>query len=286
MGVADLAHGDFDCTHIFEANGSYTGLIDFGEIRGTEPFDLGHFLLHDGETARWPLFDDLLAGYASVDSAPTLDVAAIVRSALQLGTCQLARWMNRVDPTTAATIPIIQTRVEPLDHLLHSKSGSVALGGFGVFLLMRHGSVDYDAQPGRFRGHGIDLLPLTPTGVVEAEDLAVLLAKRGDVDAIISSPMTRSLQTAMILSWRLQLRVQVELDLHEWVPDLSQQWTDGEATRNAYDELRACGGEWPPGGNVSGNRILLFADASSECFNGTQSSRPSRSSAIPESSRR
>ena len=120
-GVAHLAHGDFDCTHIFQAGGSYTGLIDFGEIRGTEPtFDLGHFLLHDGETARWLLFGDLLAGYASVNSAPTLDVAAIERSALQLGTRQLARWMNRVDPAIAATIPIIQARVQKLDRLLYS----------------------------------------------------------------------------------------------------------------------------------------------------------------------
>ena len=28
------------------------------------------------------------------------------------------------------------------------------------FLLVRHGSVDYDSHPGRFFGHGIDLLPL------------------------------------------------------------------------------------------------------------------------------
>jgi aminoglycoside phosphotransferase (APT) family kinase protein len=45
-----LAHGDFDVTPIFQQDGAYTGLIDFGEIRGAEPFhDLGHFHLHDGE---------------------------------------------------------------------------------------------------------------------------------------------------------------------------------------------------------------------------------------------
>jgi aminoglycoside phosphotransferase (APT) family kinase protein len=48
---ARLAHGDFDVTPIFQHEGQYTGLIDFGEIRGTEPtFDLGHFFLHDTET--------------------------------------------------------------------------------------------------------------------------------------------------------------------------------------------------------------------------------------------
>jgi hypothetical protein len=46
LGGAMLAHGDFDATHIFQHNGHYSGLIDFGEIRGTEPlFDLGHFYL-------------------------------------------------------------------------------------------------------------------------------------------------------------------------------------------------------------------------------------------------
>lgn len=119
--VAHLAHGDFDCTPVFQAAGHYTGLIDFGEIRGAElTFDLGHFLLHDGETARWSLFDDLLVGYAQIDPEPTLDRPAIERSAIQLGTRQLARWMNRVEPTVAATIPVIRTRVEQLKRLLRS----------------------------------------------------------------------------------------------------------------------------------------------------------------------
>lgn len=116
-----------------------------------------------------------------------------------------------------------------------------------MFLLVRHGSVDYDAHPGRFRGHGIDLIPLTSIGVREAEGLAHRLADLGGVDAIVSSPMTRALHTAMIVSWRLDRSVDVELDLHEWVPDLSQQWSDGELPRTAYEELLACGGEWPPG---------------------------------------
>src|SRR5262249_9715762 len=46
---ATLAHGDFDLTHIYHRDGVYTGVIDFGEIRGTERlYDLGHFALHDG----------------------------------------------------------------------------------------------------------------------------------------------------------------------------------------------------------------------------------------------
>ena len=48
--VAWLAHGDFDATHIFQQDGCFTGLIDFGEVRGAESwYDLAHFALHDGE---------------------------------------------------------------------------------------------------------------------------------------------------------------------------------------------------------------------------------------------
>src|SRR5262249_44147250 len=43
-----LAHGDFDATHIYQEHGCYTGIIDFGEIRGSNPFyDLGHFQMYD-----------------------------------------------------------------------------------------------------------------------------------------------------------------------------------------------------------------------------------------------
>ena len=61
----------FDTTPIFQAEGRYTGLIDFGEIRGTEPlFDLGHFLLHGQESTPIPLVLDVLAGYGEVVALP------------------------------------------------------------------------------------------------------------------------------------------------------------------------------------------------------------------------
>jgi len=115
-----LAHGDFDVTPIFyRHDGRYSGLINFGEIRGTEPtFDLGHFLLHDMETAPWPLLEDVLDGYASMNPGPAEDRAAIRRSALQLGTRQLARWFKRFGPQRAPGLPLVQGRVQRLRELL------------------------------------------------------------------------------------------------------------------------------------------------------------------------
>jgi Ser/Thr protein kinase RdoA (MazF antagonist) len=95
LGAAWLAHGDFDTTPIFHLDGRYTGLIDFGEIRGTEPlFDLGHFLLHDRERTPIPLADDLLAGYKEVVALPAGHQELVRRSALLLGLRQLARWLG------------------------------------------------------------------------------------------------------------------------------------------------------------------------------------------------
>lgn len=64
---AVLVHGDFCMEHIFHEGGEFTGFIDFGEIRGSQPyFDLGTFTNSD-ETAgnaatRW-----LLEGYGEAD---------------------------------------------------------------------------------------------------------------------------------------------------------------------------------------------------------------------------
>lgn len=63
---ASLAHGDFDATHIYQHNGRYTGLIDFGEIRGADRFyDLGHSFMENRT-----LLPDLLDGYGEVAPLP------------------------------------------------------------------------------------------------------------------------------------------------------------------------------------------------------------------------
>lgn len=93
--TALLSHGDFDLTPIFCAGDRYTGLIDFGEIRGTEPlFDLGHFHLHDQETSPSILLPALLRGYQRVQTLPADHQEAIRRCAILLGLRQLCRWLG------------------------------------------------------------------------------------------------------------------------------------------------------------------------------------------------
>ncbi len=102
--TAHLAHGDVDVSPIFCVEDRYTGLIDFGEIRGTEPeFDLGHFLLHDTETLPTALLPAVLDGYRQVHPLPPDHLESIRRSAVLLGLRQLCRWLG-------------PPRDRPLDH--------------------------------------------------------------------------------------------------------------------------------------------------------------------------
>jgi Ser/Thr protein kinase RdoA (MazF antagonist) len=93
--AAHLVHGDLDVTHVYVCDGRYSGIIDFGEMRGADLyFDLGHFLLHDGETRPVQLFDSFLAGYAEITPLPDDHREAIRVSAILLGLRQLSLWLS------------------------------------------------------------------------------------------------------------------------------------------------------------------------------------------------
>jgi len=93
---ARLAHGDFDVSHIFQHAGRYTGVIDFGEIRGADRwYDLGHFRLHDGETLAGSVFPDLLAGYDEVQPLPEETLARVDLEALAVGLMAFARTIGK-----------------------------------------------------------------------------------------------------------------------------------------------------------------------------------------------
>jgi aminoglycoside phosphotransferase (APT) family kinase protein len=109
-----LAHGDFDTTQIFCADGRYTGLIDFGEIRGAEPlFDLGHFHLY----TRGSLLSALLTGYRRIGALPEDSEQSIRRSAILLGLRQLCRWL---DPPLRRPVghPAVACRARRIEDLL------------------------------------------------------------------------------------------------------------------------------------------------------------------------
>jgi broad specificity phosphatase PhoE len=99
-------------------------------------------------------------------------------------------------------------------------------GGYcmATFYLIRHGQPDYKPCDERgYIGHGRDLSSLSQEGISQvlatAQDPRLINA-----DIIVSSPYTRAMQTAAIISQKTNIDIVVEMDLHEWMPDLTFQY--------------------------------------------------------------
>ena len=108
--------------------------------------------------------------------------------------------------------------------------------------LMRHAETDWRrVNELRLRGAANDLAPLTPSGREQAR----AAAGRVEVDVIVSSPMTRALETASIIAAELGIEVRVEFDLREWLPDETYSWTTSEEVLAAYDDMRRHDGVCP-----------------------------------------
>jgi broad specificity phosphatase PhoE len=112
-------------------------------------------------------------------------------------------------------------------------------------ILLRHGETDWDLVNAHgWPGAANDLAPLTPAGVRQAEAAAELLSSQ-PVERVLTSPMTRAMQTAAIVGARLGVPLQVALDLREWCPDQTYRWTTSAQVLAAYDDFLAHDGDRP-----------------------------------------
>ena len=102
-------------------------------------------------------------------------------------------------------------------------------------VFIRHGEPDYSfVSERKYIGHGLDLSQLTESGIRMAENVS--FDKRlDDAEIIVSSPYTRALQTAAIISKNRRLDIEIELGLHEWMPDLSFQYSTKEESQKASE---------------------------------------------------
>lgn len=88
-------------------------------------------------------------------------------------------------------------------------------------ILIRHGEPRYDEVIERgYPNQGYDLGKLTDRGVLQAKAVSNDERLKG-ATLIVSSPYTRALQTAAIISRLTNIELVVENDLHEWMPDVS-----------------------------------------------------------------
>lgn len=84
-----------------------------------------------------------------------------------------------------------------------------------TFYLIRHGKHEYDEVVEKgFKGHSFEFAPLSDLGILQADECG-RDGRFKDADIIISSPYTRALQTAAIISCKTGIKLAVELDLRE-----------------------------------------------------------------------
>lgn len=116
-----------------------------------------------------------------------------------------------------------------------------------LYYLIRHGEPVYEhLLENGFWGFGRDFAPLSEIGKEQAEKTAKDIRLR-DAEIIVSSPYTRALQTAQIISRQTGIQVEVDLDLHEWIPDEENRYETSEESFELAHEFTKYNGEYPPG---------------------------------------
>lgn len=116
-----------------------------------------------------------------------------------------------------------------------------------LFYLVRHGEPDYTpvSEAGLW-GFGRAFAPLSEKGIKQAE-LTAEDERLQKAKIIVSSPYTRALQTAGIISGKTGLAVKVEVDLHEWIPDKTNQNRTSEDASKLKEEFVKYQGIYPDG---------------------------------------
>ncbi|MFC7863872.1 bifunctional RNase H/acid phosphatase [Streptomyces murinus] len=112
------------------------------------------------------------------------------------------------------------------------------LGAPATLVLLRHGETPLTPQK-RFSGSGGTNPPLSAAGRDQAHRVAEALARRGTVQTVLASPLTRTRETAEIVAARLGLDVVVEDGLRETDFGAWEGLTFGEVRDRYPDDLNA-----------------------------------------------
>ena len=133
-------------------------------------------------------------------------------------------------------------------------------------VFIRHGEPDYSyvAYKG-FIGHGIDLAHLTNEGEKQARKAAEN-SKLNGIELILSSPYTRALQTAAIISRHRNIEIKIELDLHEWLPDLTYTFSTEDAVIQAVELLISNKGLCPANSYVQYEELSGVFERANKCL--------------------
>ena len=106
-------------------------------------------------------------------------------------------------------------------------------------ILVRHGEPDYSEADEKIWFS--NLAPLTTTGMEQAHTVSQNeLFKNAEL--VISSPYTRALHTAAIISKNLDLSLIVDIGFHERLPDIKNELKTREDLQKSFEEYDLCKG--------------------------------------------
>ena len=135
-----------------------------------------------------------------------------------------------------------------------------------TIIFVRHGEPDYSyVTKKKFIGHGFDLAHLTSIGKEQAHKAAES-SKLDGIELIVSSPYARALQTAAIISRYRNIDIEVELDLHEWLPDLSYTFSDEEFVIQAVKLLTSNKGSCPVDSPIQYEELSNVFERAKKCL--------------------
>ncbi|MCC9311069.1 bifunctional RNase H/acid phosphatase [Kitasatospora sp. RB6PN24] len=173
-------------------------------------------------------------GYEWIPRERNKDADRLANEAMDAG-----RAGKHWEPKTRPAAPVVTTEPEPLPEPVAPKAGwGAALGTATTLVLLRHGETALTPQK-RFSGSTGSDPELSAKGRWQAERAAEALAARGTVQAVVSSPMLRTRQTAEAVAVRLGLEVRVEEGLRELDFGAWEGLTFAEVRERHPDDLDA-----------------------------------------------
>ena len=117
-----------------------------------------------------------------------------------------------------------------------------------MFYFVRHGKTDYSERNTKiYQCFGVNLAPLSALGIEQIKKTAKDDRLKG-TELILSSPYTRAVQTAAILSKELGADIVIETELHEWLANKNYIYDDDEIAENSFREYTVNRGVYPAGG--------------------------------------
>ncbi|GAA1261830.1 bifunctional RNase H/acid phosphatase [Kitasatospora nipponensis] len=187
-------------------------------------------------------------GYSWIPRERNKDADRLANEAMDAGQAGRA-WEPKARPAAAPVAgsltdgsPVDGSSVaEPLAEPAAPRAGwgsAADLGTATTFVLLRHGETALTPQK-RFSGSTGSDPELSEKGRWQADRAAEALAARGTVQAVVSSPMLRTRQTAEAVALRLGLDVRVEEGLRELDFGAWEGLTFAEAQERHPEDLTA-----------------------------------------------